>query len=254
MTNNHVLVTGASGLIGSLIKPKLSKYDRIVGLDKNNSNYPINYINDLSSVDDIVDIIIENQVRTVIHLAADAAVSASWKSILKNNLQTTRNIFESSKIAGVTKIIYASSNHAVGLFENDQPYKSIIAGHYYKIKHGSFDLINDHCDIRPDSNYGVSKAFGESLGRYYHEEFGIKVACLRIGTVNKHNSPISNNSQRTFTTWCSYEDIINLIIACIDSDKITFNIFYGVSNNTWKIWDISNQEKILNFMNSKIYN
>ena len=101
--------------------------------------------------------------------------------------------------------------------------------------------------MRPDSLYGVSKAFGENLGRFYYENFNIKIACLRIGSVIKDNNPRVKNSNRFFSTWCSHDDIAGLINACINSDKIEFDIFYGVSNNTWKIWDISNQEEKLSF-------
>jgi nucleoside-diphosphate-sugar epimerase len=95
--------------------------------------------------------------------------------------------------------------------------------------------------------YGVSKAYGENLGRFYYEKYGIEVACLRIGSVIKNNNPVVKNSNRFFSTWCSHNDIAGLIEACIDSERIRFEIFYGVSNNKWKIWDISNFENKLSF-------
>ena len=243
---NKILVTGAGGLIGGIIFEKIPN-NNFVGLDIVHSKYQKTIISDISNIQNLENIMLSNQIDTVIHLAGHASVSDEWESIKVNNLEGTRNVFEASKIAKVKKIIFASSNHAVGLYENDNPYKKIIAGNYQNLDQ-NFDLIQPNCLIRPDSFYGASKAFGENLGRYFFENYGIKIACLRIGTVNKNNSPVSNTkSKRFFSTWCSHEDIAGLIEACINSEKITFNIFFGVSDNKWRIWDISNQKSILDF-------
>ena len=247
---NNILVTGAGGLIGGIIIEKIHN-NNFVGLDIVVSKYPKTIISDISDIEKLENIMLSNRIDTVIHLAAYPSVSDEWEIIRKNNIEGTRNVFDASMIAKVKKIIFASSNHAVGLYENDDPYKKIISGNYDNLE-DNFDLIKPDCLVRPDSYYGVSKAFGENLGRYFHEKYGIKIACLRIGTVNKDNSPLSGtnikyDSKRFFSTWCSHDDLAGLIEACINSEKVTFNIFFGVSNNKWKIWDISNQKRILNY-------
>tara|TARA_Y100001936_G_C16087373_1_gene682836 strand:- start:668 stop:1459 length:792 start_codon:yes stop_codon:yes gene_type:complete len=241
----NILVTGSSGLIGGILQDKLKNYN-LFGVDIIEGNYK-NFENaDVSDAKKLENIMSKNNIDTVVHLAGNASVNADWDSLSKNNFTGTLNVFNACKKSGVKKIIFASSNHAVGLFENDSPYKEIINGDYKKVSN-DFDLISPNCEVRPDSLYGVSKAYGENLGRYYFEEFGIQIACLRIGSVIKNNNPVVKNSNRFFSTWCSHEDIAGLVKACIDSNKIGFEIFFGVSNNTWKIWDISNYKDLLSF-------
>tara|TARA_B110000438_G_scaffold88879_1_gene88358 strand:+ start:715 stop:1476 length:762 start_codon:yes stop_codon:yes gene_type:complete len=242
--NKKILVTGAAGLIGGIIL-KNNTQDDLYGLDIIPSLYPNHQISDISDPKKLERVLTKNNIEVVVHLAGNPSVSATWDSLIKNNIDGTANIFEASKNSGVRKIIYASSNHAVGLFEKDSPYKQIISGNYEDVK--NYELIEPNCEVRPDSMYGVSKAFGENIGRYYQENYGLNVACLRIGSVRKIDTPIEQNNSRFFSTWCSHEDIYGLIDACINSEDLAFNIFYGVSNNLWKIWDTSNQKKIINF-------
>jgi len=242
--SKNVLVTGSSGLIGGIIL-KYNSDNNLFGLDIVPSEYPNHEISDISDSKKLADIFSKNNIDVVVHLAGKTSVAGTWDNLIGNNFDGTANVFEASKNSEVKKVIFASSNHAVGLFENDDPYKQIISGNYQDIE--NYELIKSNCEIRPDSLYGVSKAFGENVGRYYYETFGIKVACLRIGSVRPVDTPVEGNSNRFFSTWCSHKDISGLIEACINSEKIGFNIFYGVSDNKWKIWDISDQKKILNF-------
>ena len=251
---NNVLVTGASGLIGGILNAKLTEHN-LFGIDIKECNYKNFEILDISNSKKLETIMLKNKIDTVVHLAGNASVDANWDSLSVNNFTGTLNVFNACKETGIKKIIFASSNHAVGLFENDSPYKEIINGDYNKISK-NYKLISPYCEVRPDSLYGVSKAFGENLGRFFYESYKIKVACLRIGSVIKDNNPKVKNSNRFFSTWCSHDDISGLINACIRSNNIEFDIFYGVSDNDWKIWDISNAEKILSFKpssNSEAY-
>jgi nucleoside-diphosphate-sugar epimerase len=242
----NILVTGSSGLIGTILLKKFNKYN-LIGIDLKENNYENFEKADISDQSNLQRIMQKNNICTVVHLAGNASVNADWNSLLKNNFNGTFNVFDACKESGVNKIIFASSNHAVGLFENDSPYKQIVKGEYEKVS-SDYSLIKPSCEVRPDSLYGVSKAYGENLGRFYFESYGINVACLRIGSVIQDDNPLFKNSNRFFSTWCSHTDISGLIEACIDSDKIGYNIFYGVSDNKWKIWDISNLNKKLSFI------
>ena len=249
----RVLVTGSSGLIGSnIIKLLKHKFD-FIGLDitKNNQSPDIPTIfSDAVNINGITDNI--KNVDAIIHLAANPSVHTSWENALSNNISLTHNIFETAKNIGIKKIIFASSNHAVGNFEMDIPYSKIVKGDYKKLSPGKYKLIDHRVPIRPDSQYGISKAFGEATGRYYHEHHNMDVSCLRIGTFNAENKP---NNIRSLSTWVSYRDLSHMIEMCLLNQK-GFEIFYGVSDNLWKIWDIEHAKSTIGYKpldNAEIY-
>ena len=156
-----------------------------------------------------------------------------------------RDRFEASKMAGVRRVIFASSNHATGNYENDSPYREIVTGQYEKLTPGSFDLVNTDMPIRPDGPYGIGKAFGEATGRYFADEQGLSVMCLRIGTLNVESRPMN---LRQFATLLTHGDLVRLVKACINGpDSIRFGIYYGVSNNKWRFWDISNSQREIGY-------
>jgi uronate dehydrogenase len=126
----------------------------------------------------------------------------------------------------------------------DEPYSRIRVGDYEGLTPGGFKTIDHTVPIRPDSDYGVSKAFGEATGAYYHEHFGLEVACLRIGTVNPANSPEGNI--RMLATWLSHRDLTDLVTKCL-TQPLGFEIFYGVSDNTWRFWDTDHAKKTIGY-------
>ena len=240
----RILVTGSSGLIGSNIIRLLNHKFDFLGLDIIENKHFSNLntiIDDALNIKDVVSKI--DNIDAILHLAANAPVTTPWEKALKNNIVVTHNIFEAAKIKGITKVVFASSNHVVGNFEFDLPYSDIINGNYNKLSPGGYKLIDHTVPIRPDSQYGISKAFGEASGRYYHEHFGLNVTCLRIGTFNVANKP---TDIRSFSTWISHRDLSNMIeLSLKKSEK--FNIFYGVSDNTWKIWDIEYAREVIGY-------
>lgn len=234
---NSLLITGSNGLIGNMLAAEFSSKFTVSGLDvtaPSTGNELPTTVADGSDFDAILPAF-EN-IDAVVHLAANAPVETPWPDVLKNNIAATHNVYEAARQSGVKRLVFASSNHAVGLFENDEPYKSIVAGKYDGLKPGEFKRVDNTVPVRPDSDYGISKVFGEATGRYYSERFGLEVACLRIGTVNHHNSPVQ--SVRQMATWLSHRDLAQLVERCLTS-PLKFEIFYGVSNNTWRFWDIS---------------
>ena len=126
--------------------------------------------------------------EVVVHLGADPSPLASWESTLSNNIIGTRNVYESARQAGARRVILASTNHVIGYYPlKDDPYKAIYDGRLSEVRR-PFRLL-DHHDMRPDSFYGVSKAFGEVLGSFYHDEYGLSVICLRIGVGDDAGRP-----------------------------------------------------------------
>ncbi len=243
----RVLVTGSSGLIGAMLIRSLANKYQFSGLDRvkgpNAPDIPTLVADASKDIDSIVPAF--KGIDEVVHLAADVRQNAPWDSVLPNNLVLTHNVWEASRIAGVKRIVYSSSNHAVGMFENDDPIKRIVKGDYAGLDPAKVKQVDHNAPIRPDGDYGISKVFGEATGRYYFEQFGIEAACLRIGSLVPHNNP--TKSVRHFATWCSHRDLAQLVDKCLSVSKLGFDIFYGVSGNKWRFWDISHAEKVLGY-------
>lgn len=244
---SRVLVTGSSGLIGAmLIRSLADRYqfcgvDRVKGADA--PAVPTLVADASKGVEDIVPAF--KGAQAVVHLAADVRQDAPWESVLPNNLVLTHNVWEAARISGVKRIVFASSNHAVGMYENDDPYRRIVRGDYAGLDPAKVKKVDHLVPVRPDGDYGISKAYGEAVGRYYFERSGIEAACLRIGTVNPHNSPA--RSVRHFATWCSHRDLAQLVDRCLSARHLGFEIFYGVSDNRWRFWDIAHAERAVGF-------
>ena len=115
------------------------------------------------------------EVHAVIHLAAAAGLSAEWEDVLSSNIVGTRNVFEAARLTGVKAVVFASSGHVLGLAEER-------AGtELYPLQDDR--VFEESAPVEPDSVYAASKVFGEALGRFYSESFGLRVVCVRLGTV-----------------------------------------------------------------------
>ncbi len=245
----RVLVTGAEGLIGSVVRRELGgRYD-LVALTLTPQDFP-------SHVADIADLAaIEPAfagIDAVVHLAASPAVETPWEEILPNNLIGTYNVFEAARRAGVPRVVFASSNHVVGMYELDG------APAIYDLDDGR---VYDHtAEIRPDSLYGVSKAYGEALGRLFVERHAMSVFCLRIGAVRREDDPGAPSAappgslldlpekrpgDRMRSVWLSQRDCASLIGRCLDVEGVRFAIVYGVSANPRRFWDLEHARELL---------
>jgi hypothetical protein len=134
-------------------------------------------------------------------------------------------------------VIYASSNHVTGAYHGFEP-------NLYKYTQPGPPMISPEDPIRPDSDYGLSKAFGEAVARYYVDRWEIKAICLRIGAVLKDDNPTSQSQNRRI--WLSHRDLLQLVEKSLAAD-VTFGIYYGISNNKDAFWDISNARADLGY-------
>jgi len=245
--NPRVLVTGSSGLIGGVLTRTLGDKYALSGLDRvlpdPAPDIPITRA-DVGNFDAIRPAF--DGMDAVVHLAADAGMHAPWESVLPNNIVATYNVFEAARQAGVNRLVFASSNHAVGMFELDEPYVRIRQGNCRGLDPATFPRVDNTVCIRPDGLYGVSKAFGEALGAYYAEQFGLSVVCLRIGTVTRDDNP--TRDVRQMATWLSHRDLAHLVDCCLGAKGVRFEIVYGVSNNTWRFWDITHARRVLGYV------
>jgi len=238
-----VLITGITGLIGGIVHNDLKNDYEVSGLSRRKIDGLRSFCGDIRELDQILPAF-EGQ-DSVVHLAADASMSASWDSVLQNNIIGTYNVFEACRLNGVKRVVYASSNHVTGMYERDHPYDHIVRGEYDEVDVFPVLRISHRSEIRPDSYYGVSKAYGEAIGRYYTEEYGISVKCLRIGTVNTWDSPL--RSIRHFATWLSHRDLVQLVRLSLEAENSVFDIFYGVSDNKWSFWDIDHAKEMIGY-------
>ena len=239
----RVLVTGAAGQIGGIVRSKLGFSYDLVGLDRIDCGWPVSYVADISDFDAIQPAF--DDVDAVVHLGADPSPKASWESVLSNNIVGTRNVYESARLAGAKRIILASTNHAVGYHPlKDDPYRAIYEGRLGEVRR-PFRMLDER-DMRPDSLYGVSKAFGEVLGSYYHDEYEISVICIRIGWVMTPDDPRFHPA--ALSLWLSHRDAAQLIQKAVDAPpSVGFAIVYGMSRNDLRIWDIESGERIIGF-------
>jgi uronate dehydrogenase len=205
-----VLVTGASGSIGTALRDLLPAHGWMVrGLDRE----PAGGVEagDVTSPADLDSAM--PGVEAVVHLAAQPT-EAPWPVIREANIEGTYQVFEAARRHGVTRVVYASSVHAAG-FTPVTP-----------------DLPAD-TPARPDTLYGVSKVFGEALGRYYADRYAMRVACLRIGTF----AP-KPYDRRSLSTWLSPADCARLVDTCLRAPDLEYAIVWGVSDNTRRTWSL----------------
>jgi nucleoside-diphosphate-sugar epimerase len=172
----------------------------------------------------------------VIDLAAIPAVRTPWELVHENNIPATVNVLEGARVAGCRRVVFASSNHVVGLYENDEPYASIVAGRYDGLDPERVPRLTSSAAVRPDGAYALGKVIGEAAGRYYVEEFGLSVHCLRIGSVTPNGTP---TDVRCYATLLTHDDLERLVRACLEAPpEVRYGIYYGVSANKWRFWDV----------------
>lgn len=220
----RVMVTGSAGRIAALLVPRIRHRFELVLADRvpaGQSQLPGNPAYEQLDICDTKALTAAMAgVDAVIHLAGQSAVSASWDDLYRPNVDGVVSLFEAARVAGVSRVIFASSNHATGMYDQEQ----------------AWPLLPEQ-PVRPDSLYGATKAFGEAVGRYYADKFGLSVICLRIGWVleKPHN-------EQARMMWLSPDDLTQFICAALASD-VRFGIYYGVSNNARRRWSIDNAKQ-----------
>jgi len=215
MKNLRILITGSKGLIGRILANALADSFDIYGLDIVGEQTERHYRVEISNF--------------------EALNHAFTGSILKNNIIGTRNVYECARKHGIKKIIFASSTFVTWAYRGIPPRQD-------KEKDPSIISVQD--PIRPDTDYGTSKAFGEAVARQYFERYGLESICLRIGGVSKNDDPpLSEESKKI---WLSHRDLIQLVTKSILSN-VELGIYYGISNNRDRFYDISSAEKAIGY-------
>lgn len=208
-TYKRVLITGAAGNIGHVLREELSQ------------RYPVLRLSDIASLGDarqgeevmeadITDypamLNLMEGVDAVIHLGGSAD-GRDWDTICKLNLMGARNVFEAARQKGVKRIIFASSNHAMGMYPITE-------------------ALSSQMPPRPDTYYGISKAYAESMLRYYVDKYGMSAVCLRIGSFQPEPQ-----DARQLMTWISHRDMVQLVWRSLEHQDLAFEVALGFSGN-----------------------
>ena len=233
-TPHKVLITGAAGLVGTVLLRGLEgRYD-LAGVDRVRRR-PANVRRRNLARSGRLAPIFEGA-EAVVDLAGLSSDRTGWKDVWRNNLPATLNVLEAARQAGVRRYVFASSNHVTGGYEQESPYSAIVAGKYEGLDPAAIPLVGPGWPVRPDGAYALGKVLGEAAARWYSDAFGLSAICLRIGTVNAEDRP---REPRHFATLLTHADLLRLVECALAAD-VRFGVYYGVSRNTWRFWDIAN--------------
>ncbi len=206
---NRLLVTGAAGALGSVLRQGLAPLattlrltDRAdLGEAKPNEELMPAELSDFDAMMGVVE-----GCDAVVHFGA-APMEKPWAEILNSSIIGGYNVYEAARRHGIKRVVYASSIHAVG---------------YVRREEGA-DTSTEH---RPDTLYGVSKCFVEDLAKLYFMKFGIESALLRINSCFPEPA-----DRRHLATWLSYRDLVQLVSRCLVAERIGCTVVYGISAN-----------------------
>ncbi len=212
---DRLLLTGAAGGLGRELRPRLRRLARVLRLSDVAEMAPAGAgeevmtaaLQDAAAVDRIV-----TGSEAIVHLGG-ISTEGPFAPILEANIVGVWHLYEAARRHGVRRVVFASSNHVTGFYRQDQ-------------------VIGPGDPMRPDGHYGLSKAFGENVARFYFDRYGIESVCLRIGS-----SFPEPKDRRMLATWLSYDDLERLVVASLTAPVVGCSIVYGVSDNTATWWD-----------------
>ncbi len=246
----RIALTGAAGNLGAYLLGALSVGHDVVPVDRRAVDHPEARVVDLADLDGLVTAFAGCQ--ALVHFAGEPAVEAPWASVLEGNLIGLRNAFEAARVAGLERIVWASSNHAVGGNEVEWGVET------YR---GRF-VLDHRTEVRPDSLYGASKVFGEALGRLYADRHGLRVLSLRIGHCRPDDDwrvaarragtgwlDLDERGllERYAAIWLSQRDLAQLVERGLVADY-RYACVSGVSANPNRFHDLEEARRVLGYV------
>ena len=211
----RLLLTGAHGNLGKALRPRLAELAttlRVADIIDCGPAAAGEEVVDCDLADaGAVDAMVAG-CEAIVHLGG-ISTEDTFQRIVRSNIEGTFNVYEAARRHGVRRIVFASSNHVIGFYQQTE-------------------RIDAAAPVRPDSNYGLSKAFGENLGRFYFDRYGIESVCLRIGSSFPEPA-----DRRMLTTWLSFDDLFDLVRVSLTTPRVGYTIVFGTSNNRDSWWD-----------------
>jgi uronate dehydrogenase len=215
-----ILLTGAGGNVGKTIRPMLRREYRLRLSDLSDiardpeEEFARAELADLAAVRAAV-----RGVDGIVHLGG-YSLESDFETILSANVIGTYNLFEAARLEGVRRVVFASSNHVVGFYPRTQ-------------------AIPVDTVVRPDTRYGVSKAFGEAVAGLYAYKYGAEALTIRIGHILPRPETV-----RDLAIWLSPRDFCQLIRIGLERPGLRHEIVYGLSDNQRRWWDTSNATRL----------
>ena len=219
----RLLLTGAAGALGRMLRPRLkahcqtlrvSDISELEAAKTGEEVMPALALQDAQAVDKLLD-----GVDGVVHLGG-VSIERPFDEILPANIVGMYNLYEAARKNGTRRIVFASSNHVTGFYKQSE-------------------TVSPTMPVRPDGYYGLSKAFGENIARFYFDRYGIETVCLRIGS-----SIPEPKDRRMLATWLSYDDLERLVLASLSAPVVGFSVIYGMSDNPAVWWDNASAKHI----------
>ena len=257
MPPKKVMVTGVYGLIAGAVYNRLvevpDRYD-VYGLARRRQDsvrvpegraleVPEGkfVLSDLSDLDEVRGAM--EGMEVVVHMAADPSGAGGWESVLKSNLIGAYNVFEGCRLAGVQRVIFASSIQASSGYRREEPYVAIAEGRFEDVP-DPVPMVTHEMPTRPLNIYASSKVWGEALARTYSDVHGMSCLCLRIGWVVAEDRPRPNSGD----IWCSQHDIVEVTECCVNApESVRFDIFYGMSDNRYRWVDLDHAREVVGY-------
>ena len=213
---NRLLLTGAAGGLGKVLRQSLRPYAKVLRLSDISEMAPAADASEEVQHCDLSDKNAVHQlvegVDAILHFGG-VSVERPFEEILGANISGVFHIYEAARRHGVKRIIFASSNHVIGFYKQDE----------------TIDALSPR---RPDSYYGLSKSYGEDMASFYFDRYGIETVSIRIGS----SFPEPQN-RRMMSTWLSFEDLTQLIERSLYTPDVGHTVVYGASANRDVWWD-----------------
>ncbi|MEB0048487.1 MULTISPECIES: NAD(P)-dependent oxidoreductase [unclassified Pseudomonas] len=213
---NRLLLTGAAGGLGNVLRERLRPYANVIRLSDIAEIAPA--LDDREEVVkcDLADKHAVHQlvegVDAILHFGG-VSVERSFEEILGANICGVFHIYEAARRHGVKRVIFASSNHVIGFYKQGE-------------------VIDAHSPRRPDSYYGLSKSYGEDMATFYFDRYGIETVSVRIGS-----SFAQPQNRRMMSTWLSFGDLTHLLECALYTPNVGHTVVYGMSDNNNVWWD-----------------
>lgn len=212
---SRLLLTGAAGGLGRVLRPRLKPHCTTLRVSD------IADLGPAAAGEEVMPVRLEDKagvdallkgVDAVVHLGG-VSTEHSFEEILPANISGIYHLYEGARRHGVKRVVFASSNHVIGFYRQDE-------------------VIDASVPMRPDGYYGLSKAFGENLAQFYWDRYGIETVSIRIGS-----SFPEPKDRRMLATWLSYDDLERLVVASLTAPVVRHTVVYGMSDNETVWWD-----------------